>query len=366
MFKFDIHNNLVTISNSILYYFTGKSFHETNKNLDYYLSSKKYKKITVFLFDGFGKSIREKTLKESDFLRKKTKFTISSIFPPTTVAATTAFNTCKYPVETGWLGWQQYFKNEDLVVEMFTNKDIVSENYLPGEHLAEKYVPTKKIWDYINEESDARAIGFFPQPIDPKGPNNLNDFFQKVSSLMKYDGKQYIYAYWASPDNLIHEHGTDSIQVRNNCKLINKYMAKIAKENKDNLIIVLADHSLVNVNFFYTGEHEDFADCLKNVISLDSRSIFFHVKDDKKDEFVKLFNQYYGEYFVLKTKEEVIKEKWFGEGEENQYFRDFLGDFMATSISKYAFTHTTEKSMKGAHSGSVEEESLIDVSILNI
>jgi hypothetical protein len=101
-------------------------------------------------------------------------------------------------------------------------------------------------------------------------------------------------------------------------------------------------------------------------MSLDSRSTMFHVKEDKKEEFVSLFNKYYGQYFVLKTCQEVIDEKWFGEGNENPHFRDFLGDFMATSVSEYGFTYDKEYTMKGSHSGSLEEESLIDVSLLNI
>jgi predicted AlkP superfamily pyrophosphatase or phosphodiesterase len=366
MYRFDISNNLVTLANSILKYFTGESFHTTNANLDCYLSSKKYKKIAVLLFDGFGKSIREKTLKESDFLRKKTKFTISSIFPPTTVAATTAINTAKYPVETGWLGWEQYFKDRNQVVEMFTNRCINTGEYIEGPSLSNTLVPYTNICDLINKNSSAHSELVMPYPIDKQGPNNLNDWLQKISSKLNQYDEAYYYCYWASPDNLIHEYGTDHPKVRNFCKLANKLLVKFTKEHPDTLFIVLADHSLVDSKFFYIYEHDDFASTLTNTMSLDSRSTMFHVKEDKKEEFVSLFNKYYGQYFVLKTRQEVIDEKWFCEGNENPHFRDFLGDFMATSVSEYGFTYDKEYTMKGSHSGSLEEESLIDVSLLNI
>lgn len=38
---------------------------------------------------------------------------------------------------------------------------------------------------------------------------------------------------------------------------------------------------------------------------------------------------------------------------------------MATSISNYGFTITDDYPMRGAHSGSLEEESRINVTILN-
>ena len=56
----------------------------------------------------------------------------------------------------------------------------------------------------------------------------------------------------------------------------------------------------------------------------------------------------------------------FGYGEEHHLFRDFLGDFMLTSISSKGFSYTPDYPMIGAHSGSLEEESLISVSIFNL
>ena len=140
---------------------------------------------------------------------------------------------------------------------------------------------------------------------------------------------------------------------------------KLAKSNKDNLILVLADHSLVDTKFFYTFEHDDFSACLKTITSLDSRSSFFHVKPDKINEFPLLFDKYYGKFFVLKSKEEVINEEWFGPKEYHPLFNDFIGEFMATSISEYGFTNYQEETFIGAHAGSTKEESLINISIIN-
>lgn len=131
MFLYNKESNLVSVSNSILKHFTGKTLNPSHLELDQILSEKEYKKVVVMLFDGLGKSIRQTHLSKNDFLRKKEVFEITSVFPPTTVAATTSFLSARYPNETGWLGWQQYFKQHDRVVEMFTNIDADKKEKLP-------------------------------------------------------------------------------------------------------------------------------------------------------------------------------------------------------------------------------------------
>ena len=102
-FFFDKDNCLVSISNAILYHYTGKSFHKPHPKMMEILGKNKYDKIVLMLFDGMGKSIQDKYFTKSDFIYRKKAFEITSVFPPTTVAATTAVCSAKYPMETGWL-----------------------------------------------------------------------------------------------------------------------------------------------------------------------------------------------------------------------------------------------------------------------
>ena len=365
-FTYDKKENLVTLSNSILKHFTSKNINETSKQLDGILNKKPYNKICVLLFDGLGKSIRDKHLSKNDFLIKKEKFSITSIFPPTTVAATNAFLSCRYPCENGWLGWQQYFFQHDLVVEMFTNCDAKSQIKIKGKRLSDMYCSYTSIIDLINENSDTFACSLYPSSIETKGAKDLKDFFKKAGEITKKYQKLFSYMYWPDPDSLIHKYGVDSFIVKDTIKRINHGIQKLTKENKDTLFIIIADHSLVHTNFFYVFEHTDFASCLKTITSLDSRSCFFHVKLDKINEFPTIFKKYYGDYFILKSKKDVIKEGWFGDQEPHPLFEEFVGDFMATSISNYGFSNTEVAPFIGAHAGSLKEESEISVSIINI
>ena len=363
-FFFQKDNCLVSISNAILKHFTGESFHNPHPKLMEILGKNNYDKVILMLFDGMGKSIQEKYLKETDFLLRKKAFEITSVFPPTTVAATTAVISGKYPKETGWLGWRQYFKNHSVVVDMFTNNNSLTTEKVQGPYLSSVYCDYPRIWEIL-EEKGIKAGCLYPKPVDPSGPSSLEEYFECADALMKKEGPHFYYMYYPDPDHQIHDNGVDHRSVMEAVKKINKGVCKLAKENKDNLIIVLADHSLIDTTFFNITEHEDFFSTLVTISSLDSRSAFFHVKEGQEDKFKELFDKYYGEHFVLLTKKEVIEQNWFGEGAPHPMFEDFLGDFMATSISKYGFCHEKEMKMIGAHSGSVEEESIINVAVIN-
>ena len=115
--------NLVHVSNSILKHFGVSTFHDSLKELDDLLSKKTYDNVALILFDGLGKYIQEKHLSEKDIIRRNKFMDITSVFPPTTVAATTALLSGRYPKETGRLGWSQYYKNIDKTIDMFSGRD---------------------------------------------------------------------------------------------------------------------------------------------------------------------------------------------------------------------------------------------------
>ena len=73
-FFFDKDNCLVSITNSILHHFTGTSFHTPHKELSEILAKNSYDKVVIMLFDGLGKSVQDKYLKPTDFIRRKRAF----------------------------------------------------------------------------------------------------------------------------------------------------------------------------------------------------------------------------------------------------------------------------------------------------
>lgn len=142
--------SILSIVSSVLKHFGVKDCqHKTLPEFDELLS-KDYKNIIVMLFDGLGVSAINEHLNENDFLRKHFVCPISSVFPSTTVAATTAIETGYSPIESAWLGWDLFFEEIGENVSVFRNT--LQRNGEPAAeyHVAGKYIPVKRIWDRIS------------------------------------------------------------------------------------------------------------------------------------------------------------------------------------------------------------------------
>ena len=362
-------NTLVNLSNSILKHFGVKTFHNSIPEIDDAL--KGHKKVVAVLFDGMGQNITRLHLKEKSFIRSNYYTSINSTFPPTTAAATTAFLTGKYPIETGWLGWTEYFDEYKKNVILFHNVDYNSEEKIDGENIADKYFPTKKIFSLIEENNkDVRAINISRYPIQEDGPKHLLfDGVSKLRKVLKENDSCFVYFYWDSPDREMHATGINSLTTKYQVHKAQRFMKKVVKQNPDTLFILLADHGHINVKFLDICEKSDLYALLEKPMTLEKRTPSFFIKEDKKEEFEKLFNQYYGDHFALVTKEEALKMKLFGEGEPAKGVLDVIGNYIATSIDEYCLYASKElpkmSFFKGHHAGSTKEERIIDMSIFN-
>ena len=365
-YRCDFNNSLVNLSSSILKYYGIEPFHTTLKLLDELLGKKQYDKITVILFDGLNKYIKEQHLKSSDVLIKKVKFNITSVFPPTTAAATTAFLSGKFPIETGWLGWSQHFNNLNVTLDMFSNRISKTDEFYKTKASYE-FCPYKTILDLINESNNAKAYSVYPQKINNGEAKDLSNFFDILNNKMKGNSKQFIYAYWTDPDSSIHAEGVHSHHVKDVIKYINKHVARLAKLNPDNLILVIADHGLIDAQYEYITEHKDLYSLLKFDPYLDSRSLLVQVKENKHQEFEDLFNRYYGERYLLLPKQKYLEEQYFGIGKTFDKIDNFLGDYLITALTEKTLVvpDPNGEELIGQHAGSMEEEFVISVAVFN-
>ncbi len=89
------------------------------------------------------------------------------------------------------------------------------------------------------------------------------------------------------------------------------------------------------------------------------------MKENKKEEFVKLFNSYFGSDFDLYSKDEIIESKLFGDGSENEIFRDALGDYLAIAKSNKGLVYGGGKSFKSQHAGYTDDEIYVPLIVVN-
>lgn len=361
MYNVNYKDSIVNLSNSILKEFNVETKNSTLPDIDKILS-KKFRNVVVILYDGMGFNLLNRILDKDSFLIKNCLRSYSSVIPSTTTASTTSMLSGMYPNEHGWLGWDLYFSMEDKIVTMFRNTIKDTDIEAGRESLAYKYYGYKNLEELIKEQNINAKI-LFPFGNDPY--SDINDMNKRILEETKKEGRNFVYAYYTDPDSTMHETGTDSIETKNVFELINKSTEELAGKLEDTLLIVTADHGHINSDMIMLSKYPDITDMLSHDISIEPRLTSFMVKDDKKEEFVKLFNKYFGKDFDLKTKEEVLKDKLFGIGENHKYFESSVGDFIALAkTNKYFITDENSLTAVSLHAGLTDDEMRIPLIVI--
>lgn len=373
MNKIDYSNSITNLSNSILKHFGVTPFHKSIPEIDEKLKDKK--KIVVFLFDAMGKSVLEKHLDSDSFFRTHIIKNITSTIPPTTVASTTSFLSGKFPIEKGWLGWTLYFNEIDKNVNVFPNIDDDTGEHIPGEHIMNKVCSYKNIATLINEKNNkeiAHLVYGYPVDKNNRKVRKLKSFIKYAYKVANENEESFTYAYWVNPDGLMHGRGVTDKKVHKNILKIQKYIQRYSSKNKDVATLIIADHGMIDVNFLDMGEHPDLINTLKRNTSIEKRTMNFFIKDGQKDEFEKLFNKYYGQYYTLLSKEKALKMNLFGEGEHHKKSLEFIGDYIGLANSNVSLQIKKQKDekhpfvFKAHHAGNTLDEMLISVIGINL
>ena len=328
---------------------------------------KQYRNVVLILVDAMGSEILKKHPKESEFLIANQKEVITTVFPSTTVSATTSVLTGKPPMVNGWVGWLQYIKEEDRSVIFFFNKDFYDEAYEFDYNVSEKYAPVKKVYEQIQENNDdVKTIEIFPEFRTPEH-KKFRDICNSIVKSTEEEGKHFIYAYWDKVDTYLHHSGTTSDIVKNHLAEINedvKYLVDTL--NDDTLIIITADHGQIDIEELPLWENQKIVETFKHNPSIEARATAFFIKEGMEEQFHSEFIKSYGEYFILYKSSDLLKTHYLGYGEEQYKLKEFLGDYFSIAIDKYSFKLSDSKrSFKAQHAGLTKDEMLIPLIIFS-
>lgn len=357
-------NSILNVSSSILKYYGANVSHPSLSYLDNYFT-KDYRNVILLLIDGLGVDAIQKHLTKKAIIRRSLKTTITSVFPSTTVAATTAVLSGKAPIETGWFGWHQYFKEEDQSVILFTNKAYYHPELIFDKVISNAYIPYENIYDQIKKANPMiNTHEIFPAFRD-KDNDTISKLLLSTKIASETEGRNFIYAYWDKVDSLMHEFGPSSIEVHKHINEVNKAFKEFVHEiDEETLVIAIADHGQVDVEVIDLFEYQDVIDTLIRMPSNESRATVFYVKPDKKEEFEKLFALYFRNYFNLYHSKDAIELGLFGSGIKHSRAEEFLGDYIAIATNHFIFnTIKGNFRMKGQHAGLLAEEMLVPLII---
>ena len=358
----DYDNCLVNLANSVLNRFGICPVGKTLVCADKYLK-KEYKNVVVLLLDGLGTYIMEGNLKEEGFLRSHYKKSISSVFPPTTVAATTSVMSGLQPIESAWLGWDCYYPQVDKNVTVFLNTEQGTDQPVSEENIPWKYCGYESVVDRLVCKGEK---AFHAMPFAPPFPKNFTEICDRITELCSEEGNKYIYAYWNEPDSAMHQFGCYSKEAKNVLAELEKMIAEMSEKLEDTLLIVTADHGHIDGRNVAITDYPAILDCLVRMPSIEPRALNLFVKEEKREEFESEFHKEFGNDFILLTKKEVYETKLFGGGKPHKNVDAMLGDYLAVGVTDLTIFNTKEEAekFKGVHAGYTKEELMIPLIVI--
>lgn len=357
----DYNNGLVNVISSIEKYFGVKNINPQLKELDKILNSTSKRNVVLVLFDGLGYNILKKNEKYCPFLNKYLVKSISSCFPSTTMAARTTIESGLCPIEHGWLGWDMYFKKFDKVITLARNYVKGTKEKITDYNIAHTLLKYEPVIDKVSKKSN--QLGSKVTYYSNKGPS-IKVARKKIKNITKNGLRNYIYFYCNEPDHTLHRYGCDSKRAVRVLKKLDKNFKKLCNSLKDTLVIALADHGHLNIEYLTLTDYPNIIKMLDGDVSIDIRACSFRVKKEYIKTFPYELKKVLKDNFIIMSKEDIKDKKLYGFGKENKYFKDGLGDYFAISVSNKAIRYDNFCHMhKSAHSGITEDEMIVPLII---
>ena len=328
------------------------------------------KNVVVWILDGLGLDLFHKILPPKAFLKYHIKDEISSVFPPTTTAATTTYYCGLPPAVHGWIGWAPYFPEYQRSIQLFTGLDDYTHEPT-GVNPFQK-LPYGHIFDRIRAAAPAVSCHeVFPNKIRANGVDTFEEQCQHILKYSQCGGSHFILAYWPEPDHTCHINGTYDDSVKKLVRHMNHEIHKLCRKLKDTLLIISADHGHVPVSdIFYNDTCPDITDCLRVPLNLDDRVNAIFLKDGKEDDFLKAYDTYLNSDFMLLKSDEALSKNLFGFGPLNPRIKDFIGDYLLIATGTRVLRQrvgdfVSGPAFKSSHAGLTKREMIVPLFLIN-
>ena len=369
-------NSILNLITSILKHYKVKTKYNGLTKIDGFLNNN-YKNIVLMVLDGMGHNLIQQISSTGFFCQNEVAY-ITSVCPSTTTAALTTYYSGKPPIETGWIAWSQYFKEYGRAIDLLPGTDSYT-HILPKDARLNIYdlISYKTIFEQIEESSpDVNAYEIIPGYCKPKcrknlRADNIKDMCEYILSLCGNKERNFIFAYNDHPDKILHKKGCGSIEVKDFILDSEKLIQDMCKNLENTLLIISADHGHNDIKEHYNIlDLKEIQDCLIMPATLESRAVSFWVKENRKKDFENIFEKQFKDKFILYTKEEFLKNNLLGFGNTHPKIDDFIGNYIAISISdaiiKLETNISTEKPNKlSTHCGFTSNEMLVPVIVID-
>lgn len=189
-----------------------------------------------------------------------------------------------------------------------------------------------------------------------------------IKTLCSEEGKKFIYAYHYQPDHDMHDFGVGADCIKMMMADYNSQLETLIGSLSDTLFIITADHGMVDITVKCIEDYPHINNMLKRHICVEPRCCSFYVKDEYKSDFPTIFNNTFGDKFILFTHDGFLENKLLGNGTPHPKFNEFVGDFMAVAVSDIALWYKDCKGeyndFKGGHAGFTKEEMMVPLIVI--
>lgn len=350
-------NCIANLACSIMKYYKVPGIENPTLDIADRILEKKYKNVVVLLLDGMGTEILKKNLQPFGFFHSHLTGSLSSVFPPTTVASTTSMDSGLYPSQHGWLGWNCYYPQLGETVTVYRNCYAESQAPIEGFNAASTFCPYESVVSRIQKNG---TQAYYVSPFQEPYPADLEDICKEIWKLCQEPEEKYIYAYWTQPDSVMHDKGCYAAVSVNELRWIEEQVMELCEELEDTLVLITADHGMVDSQGDVIGNHPEIMECLERMPAMEPRALNLFVKPGMHQQFETAWEMVYGKSFMLMKKEEVLKQELFGPNAAER-LDGMLGDYLAAAISDVSIYNSKEllEMFVGVHAGFTAAESEI-------
>lgn len=365
----DYTNSIVNLTSSVLKAFDVNSLYCPLEELD---GLKKYKNIIFINLDGLGFEYLQKYGQDS-YLNQHCLKKLTSVFPSTTAAATTALETGVPAQQHGLTGWFTYLKELGIISTVLPFKPRYGGLTFPNNNIERKDIFTeKRIGDKIKQTS---FIIYPDKIVDGKvnkeskkiiAYKNFNSMFLQINKAVSSSNRRkYIYAYWDKFDYLCHVNGCDSKIVNEHFWKLDKKIASFVKSLKktNSAVIITADHGLINTSpekVIYIQDYPELYDMLTMPLCGEARLAYCYVHPDKALQFENYIKNNLNHCCEIYKSSELLDQGVFGLFQPHPKLKDRIGDYILVMKDNYIikdFLMTEEKKYHiGNHGGTSKEE----------
>ena len=357
MNKPEWYGGILNLSAALYDYYGLPNGRKPDEVLSKWLKDHQFRCVAAVLLDALGVSILERAVSEEGFFRSHLAKSVTTVFPPTTTAATTSFLTGRSPAENAWLGWNQYFREKNDQIILFREQSQYTREKYPG--FIPEALPVRWIMDEL-DENGIKADSVWPSFGKSWPSHDFEEFCSNVLEAVSDPQCRFVYGYWDQPDSWLHEHGPSDPGLAGYISAMEEQVEQLAADLPEDCgLIVIADHSQIDIEHYAMEEDEELCACFASRPSLEARCVSFQIKEGYHERFGTLFRERFADKFTLLRHEEAVRRGIFGSGIPHERFEEFVGDYIAIAETPLQLEYIKGHHDKGNHAGGMEEEALI-------